>query len=237
MYTLDRTDDPFVSPTSSLLCMARQIVSYGDLDGPSRVPSETPNAESILGESKEHAAPVSPTGEKRRRDEVSSYIDGASRNFEKHMSDTREGEGMFPGNANSSSLPLLPPKPQVKKRGRKRRRVAGARGAGMTEGAFQTSNDGAASLPVQHWDDPGTQADGISYDEVGGEIIGIGANQDHVDYDEGEYGECDMNIEENEDHADDDEVEDESRELTHEEVWDDSALIAAWDAATEEYEV
>lgn len=28
----------------------------------------------------------------------------------------------------------------------------------------------------------------------------------------------------------------ESRELTHEEIWDDSALVNAWDAATEEYE-
>jgi hypothetical protein len=27
-----------------------------------------------------------------------------------------------------------------------------------------------------------------------------------------------------------------SRELTHEEIWDDSALINAWNAATEEYE-
>lgn len=29
----------------------------------------------------------------------------------------------------------------------------------------------------------------------------------------------------------------ESRQLTHEDVWDDSALIRAWDAAVEEYEV
>jgi hypothetical protein len=29
----------------------------------------------------------------------------------------------------------------------------------------------------------------------------------------------------------------ESRELTYEEIWDDSALIDAWNAATEEYEV
>jgi hypothetical protein len=28
----------------------------------------------------------------------------------------------------------------------------------------------------------------------------------------------------------------ESRELLHEDIWDDSALIAAWNAATEEYE-
>ena len=35
--------------------------------------------------------------------------------------------------------------------------------------------------------------------------------------------------------SDPNEVE-ESRELTHEEIWDDSALISAWEAATEEYE-
>ena len=28
----------------------------------------------------------------------------------------------------------------------------------------------------------------------------------------------------------------ESRELTHEEIWDDSTLVSAWEAATEEYE-
>ena len=28
----------------------------------------------------------------------------------------------------------------------------------------------------------------------------------------------------------------EIRELTHEEIWDDSALVNAWEAATEEYE-
>jgi hypothetical protein len=27
----------------------------------------------------------------------------------------------------------------------------------------------------------------------------------------------------------------EGRELTHEDIWDDSSLIAAWNAATEEY--
>lgn len=38
--------------------------------------------------------------------------------------------------------------------------------------------------------------------------------------------------------ADEPEDEDaESRELTHDEIWDDSALIDAWNAASEEYEV
>lgn len=43
-----------------------------------------------------------------------------------------------------------------------------------------------------------------------------------ADTDEGEYGY--------------DEDGEESRELTHEEIWDDSALVNAWEAATEEYE-
>lgn len=37
--------------------------------------------------------------------------------------------------------------------------------------------------------------------------------------------------------AEEGEQDDESRELTYEEIWDDSALINAWNAATEEYEV
>lgn len=35
----------------------------------------------------------------------------------------------------------------------------------------------------------------------------------------------------------DEPVDEESRELTHEEIWDDSALIEAWDAAMDEYRV
>ncbi|KAJ8457143.1 hypothetical protein ONZ45_g18434 [Pleurotus djamor] len=36
--------------------------------------------------------------------------------------------------------------------------------------------------------------------------------------------------------VEEEEEEEESRDLTHEEIWDDSALIEAWNAATEEYE-
>jgi hypothetical protein len=52
-------------------------------------------------------------------------------------------------------------------------------------------------------------------------------------YEEGEF----ENFDGRESYYDDGEYEEESRELTHEEIWDDSALIAAWDAANEEYEV
>jgi len=37
--------------------------------------------------------------------------------------------------------------------------------------------------------------------------------------------------------VDDVEEGEESRELTYDEIWDDSALIAAWESATAEYEV
>lgn len=45
-----------------------------------------------------------------------------------------------------------------------------------------------------------------------------------ADPDEGEYG------------YDEGGEGEESRELTHEEIWDDSTLVNAWEAATEEYE-
>ncbi|KAF9818484.1 hypothetical protein IEO21_02722 [Rhodonia placenta] len=60
----------------------------------------------------------------------------------------------------------------------------------------------------QHWDDPGNQAQRMSYDE------GVGMAGD--DLENGEEGE-------------------ESRELTHEEIWDDSVLVNAWDSAMAEY--
>jgi hypothetical protein len=63
--------------------------------------------------------------------------------------------------------------------------------------------------PQQHWDDPGTSGQQFNYDEG-----------DNVP----EVTEAEVETEE-------------SRELTHDEIWDDSALIDAWNAATEEYEV
>lgn len=49
-----------------------------------------------------------------------------------------------------------------------------------------------------------------------------------------------MNYDDASAHDEDGEIEEEeeeSRELTHEEIWDDSALIDAWNSATAEYEV
>ena len=63
------------------------------------------------------------------------------------------------------------------------------------------------SQHIQHWDDPGSSAEVVNYDDQA-------AVQD-------EYP---------------DEEEEESRELTHEEIWDDSALIDAWNSANAEYE-
>jgi hypothetical protein len=67
----------------------------------------------------------------------------------------------------------------------------------------------------RHWDEPDQQSNALPYDE----------------------GEVDRTIEEEFMVDDAEEEEEESRELTHDEVWDDSALIAAWESATAEYEV
>ncbi|KAJ3552326.1 hypothetical protein NM688_g4206 [Phlebia brevispora] len=69
---------------------------------------------------------------------------------------------------------------------------------------------------VQHWDDPGSSAHVMSYAEETAYAVDSSAVQDD------EYAV--------------DEEEEESRELTHEEVWDDSALIDAWNSANAEYE-
>lgn len=66
----------------------------------------------------------------------------------------------------------------------------------------------------RHWDDPEQQSSTLPYDDDA----------------------ADMKIEED-DAVDDAEEEVESRELTQDEIWDDSALIAAWESATAEYEV
>jgi hypothetical protein len=66
----------------------------------------------------------------------------------------------------------------------------------------------------RHWDEPEQESGTLPYDDDG------------VDQTIGEDGT-----------ADDVDDEEESRELTHNEIWDDSALIAAWESATAEYEV
>jgi hypothetical protein len=66
----------------------------------------------------------------------------------------------------------------------------------------------------RHWDEPEQQSSTLPYDDdaAGMKIEGDGA-------------------------VDDAEEEVESRELTQDEIWDDSALIVAWESATAEYEV
>ncbi|KAI6133885.1 hypothetical protein EV401DRAFT_2053412 [Pisolithus croceorrhizus] len=65
---------------------------------------------------------------------------------------------------------------------------------------------------VQHWDDPGTLQDAVVYDE-----------QEDDTFHENLQAEVKGEIEE-------------SRELTYDEIWDDSALVDAWNSAQAEYE-
>ena len=104
--------------------------------------------------------------------------------------------------------------------------------------------------PLQHWDDPGSTPVGMMYDEqeggaatlevesLPGTMLGPGAavsygddveeEEEYYDYEYG-YGEEDGGAEEEE--------EEESRALTHQEIWDDKALVDAWNSAEAEYEV
>ncbi|KAH7911828.1 hypothetical protein BJ138DRAFT_1149746 [Hygrophoropsis aurantiaca] len=68
---------------------------------------------------------------------------------------------------------------------------------------------------IQHWDDPGYLGEPMVYDEATGEPEpSLTMNEDgQIQEEEGE-----------------------SQELTHDEIWDDSALIDAWNSATAEYE-
>ncbi|OCH84688.1 hypothetical protein OBBRIDRAFT_798867 [Obba rivulosa] len=89
----------------------------------------------------------------------------------------------------------------------KKRKTTNARGA-----------NARAAQYVQHWDDPGSQATQMSYDDQPTPSGSGTAVQETI-------------VEEEEDAID----EEESRELTHEEIWDDSALIDAWNSAMAEY--
>ena len=82
-------------------------------------------------------------------------------------------------------------------------------------GAPKNSNARAAQYP-QHWDEPESSAPQMNYDDGVGDAV---------------MGEQAQELEDGE------EEEEESRELTHEEIWDDSALVNAWDSAMAEYEV
>jgi hypothetical protein len=66
----------------------------------------------------------------------------------------------------------------------------------------------------RHWDEPEQQSGALPYDDDAAEIT--------IEVD---------------DAVDDAGEEEESRALTQNEIWDDSALIAAWESATAEYEV
>lgn len=111
------------------------------------------------------------------------------------------------------------PPPKKRRRGAKGRNTGGGGGHHRTNGNGQ-GNAGwyAAPTQIKHWDDPDMQGGGLKYED--GEVDSVAAD--------GSFEGGDMYEEEEEE---------ESRELTHGEIWDDSALIAAWDAANEEYEV
>lgn len=87
---------------------------------------------------------------------------------------------------------------------------------------------------VQHWDDPNLPEETVRY----GEEASAGLSPvDHEEQGEEVAGEEGIIVEEGDEDEDENEDEEMSRDLTYEEIWDDSALIEAWNSATAEYEV
>ncbi|KAI0762427.1 hypothetical protein C8Q74DRAFT_1290204 [Fomes fomentarius] len=88
----------------------------------------------------------------------------------------------------------------------------------------QSQRQGGGRSHPQHWDDPGNQGQQVHYDDTGSVASSSNAH-------------AGMGVEPagaNEEYHE--EEEEESRELTYEEIWDDSALIHAWNSAAAEYE-
>lgn len=71
---------------------------------------------------------------------------------------------------------------------------------------------------VQHWDDPGVPTAEMSYEDT---VTVVESTSTYVSHEKDAV----------------EEEEEESRELTHEDIWDDSALVDAWESAMAEYEV
>lgn len=99
----------------------------------------------------------------------------------------------------SGPTQLGPPLPSTAQPPAKKRRTS-----------YQKAPQKRPNQQIQHWDDPGNNAEVMNYDD---NSAGAADGMDDV------------------------EEEEESRYLTHDEIWDDSALIDAWNSATAEYEV
>jgi len=84
-------------------------------------------------------------------------------------------------------------------------------------------NNYPSTNSTQHWDEPELEISEIGYEEEDSTLA------------QGDQSMKEVEMELSED-VDEEEDEEESRQLNQEEIWDDSALIAAWDAANEEYE-
>lgn len=229
--------------------MSRQVVSYDDLDMSSMAPAES-DALAGIGESTlpptgtepvdpgslPHASNSNASQDKKRAHDGDSVGTGNSVNTmncantnaygvdgdgkgSRTVSGPNAERSAFASTQKQQQQALRPPK---KKRRQNQKQTYNQQQ--QQQNAYAAKSNTADV--VQHWDDPGTEAQGISYDDEG-------ANAGYEDGEVVETGEVNMDLED----SSEEDSEDESRFLTHEEIWDDSALVAAWDAANEEYEV
>ncbi|KAH8101564.1 hypothetical protein BXZ70DRAFT_891485 [Cristinia sonorae] len=129
---------------------------------------------------------------------------------------TNNGEKPGFGGAQQPQQPQLGPQlPSTLQPPTKRRRT----NHNHSQSRTQHQQNSRQHQYVQHWDEPGGSGPKVNYG---------GGEDEEVGEDVGEGGEEGENEDEDED--------EESRVLTKEEIWDDSALIDAWNSASAEYE-
>lgn len=235
--------------------MARQVVSYDDLDTPLVAPILNSPYTSAPATATSSSADTTGRGTTGTVDNTNT----AYLTSEGVDAISAAGQNRFIDNKTISSVESSPPKKRkrddtqhqsqptagntssgIKKR--KNRGRQGNKNQGKLVNGMGSGNGtaGIPSLSIQHWDDPGAEVDGLAYDDGAPTAVkstNDTANGGHEGYGDEELAEDEDWVENGEGMDEDENEEDESRELTHDEIWDDSALVAAWDAANEEYEV
>lgn len=235
--------------------MARQLVSYDDLAPPENPPSSPSNT----AQNSSNAAPLNNSNNNRPVSTRSANAPGTQPDFigpvvPVHLQETTGGEGDYSGSPASKKRKMNSNffggqggqhhnqrntqhnggKQKGKWKNNKRsgpdaygnNNLKSGYGAGAVvtiNGAPVNSHSGTN---VQHWDEPELEISEIGYEEQDSAMAQGDESMKEVE----------MELSEDVD-EDEEEDEEESRELDQEEIWDDSALIAAWDAANEEYEV
>lgn len=229
---LDLSSSSLLLATVLVIMAGRTLISYDDIVPSSISQASFPVVQTQSALPSDPQKPQSQQGKLNHAhfDHNSNGPPSKKRKRNNHNNNNRNSNEKFgQGHQNRNSVP----------RGRGRGNRSSPQQPRRVQNQTHTDSYGSA---VQHWDDPGEAGASVHYEEAtngvhdeGEEGLTTVVLEDDGEEgwgDEDEYYDADMPVE-----AEEEEDEEESRELTHNEIWDDSALIDAWESAAAEYEV